>query len=199
MTEKVDKSFCRGNYPCVLRRTFFWPGQRRNVQKICLQSFKAVPFLYREFFGHCLCVCVCVSAWVCVCALRVRTIARAYVCKHAMRKSAHIYLTLWRFVMPPVHLSTCLRLGLAETLQLFQEDLARAICVHAIPVHLSLKKKHARALSLLTTFAFSRASHREQKVQQKRKRKHHKEGWKTKKSVVECKASENVCENHQEC
>ena len=39
---------CGGNY--------FWPGQRRNVQRICLQSFKAVLFSYLEFFfpkeGH---------------------------------------------------------------------------------------------------------------------------------------------------
>ena len=34
---------------------FFWPGQRRNAQRICLQSFKDLPFSYLEFFpkeGH---------------------------------------------------------------------------------------------------------------------------------------------------
>ena len=34
---------------------FFWPGQRRYLQRRCLQSFKAVPFSYLEFFpkeGH---------------------------------------------------------------------------------------------------------------------------------------------------
>ena len=56
ITEKVGKSFCRGNfYLCPAENLFFWPGQRRNVQRMCLQSFKAVPFSYLEFFpkeGH---------------------------------------------------------------------------------------------------------------------------------------------------
>ena len=44
------KVFAAGIFLCVLR-SFLWPGQRRNVQRICLQSFKAVPFSYLEFFS----------------------------------------------------------------------------------------------------------------------------------------------------
>ena len=48
--KKWTKVFAEGIFLCVLRRIFFWPGQRRNVQRICLQSFKAVPFSCVEFF-----------------------------------------------------------------------------------------------------------------------------------------------------
>ena len=51
ITEKVDKSFCRRNFLSVLWGILVWPGQRRNVQRICLQkSFKAMPRSYLEFF-----------------------------------------------------------------------------------------------------------------------------------------------------
>ena len=53
--KKGTQVFAEGIFLCVLWRIFFWPGQRRNVQRICLQSFKAVPYSYMEFFpkeGH---------------------------------------------------------------------------------------------------------------------------------------------------
>ena len=52
--KKWTKVFAEGMFFCLLRRIFFQPGQRRNVQRMCLQSFKAVPFSYVEFFqkGH---------------------------------------------------------------------------------------------------------------------------------------------------
>ena len=53
--KKWTKVFAEGIFVCVPRRIFLWAGQRRNVQRICLQSFKAVPFSYLDFFpkeGH---------------------------------------------------------------------------------------------------------------------------------------------------
>ena len=53
--KKWTKIFAGGIFRSVLWRIFFWPGQQRNVQRICLQSFKVVPFLYLEFLpkeGH---------------------------------------------------------------------------------------------------------------------------------------------------
>ena len=54
-SKKGTKVFAEGIFLCVLWRIIFWPRQRRNVQRICLQSFKAVPLSYLEFFpkeGH---------------------------------------------------------------------------------------------------------------------------------------------------
>ena len=49
--KKGTKVFAEGIFLCVLWRIIFWPRQRRKVQKrICLQSFKAVPLSYLEFF-----------------------------------------------------------------------------------------------------------------------------------------------------
>ena len=53
--KKGTKVFAEGIFLCVLWRIFFWPGQGINVQRIRLQSLKAVPFSYLEFLpkeGH---------------------------------------------------------------------------------------------------------------------------------------------------
>ena len=51
ITEKGTKVFSREFSLCPAEN-LSWPGQRRNVQRICLQSFKAVPFSYLEFFSQ---------------------------------------------------------------------------------------------------------------------------------------------------
>ena len=54
ITEKGDKSFCRGNFSlCSAENPFLARAAMpaKKCQRICLQSFKAVPFSYRKFFS----------------------------------------------------------------------------------------------------------------------------------------------------